>query len=62
MRKNKSSNHQIMIRLFNEGKLLLTPSKSYDDIALLEIAAKHGAAIVSNDLFRKSITIFNLSR
>jgi len=51
-----------MMALQNDAKLLLTPSKSYDDIALLEIAAKHDAAIVSNDKFRKFITIFKILR
>lgn len=38
--------------MLDSGKLITTPSKSYDDLILLESAAKLDAAIVSNDLFR----------
>lgn len=44
-----------MVELLEGSKLITTPSKSYDDLILLESAAKLDAAIVSNDLFRKFV-------
>ncbi|XP_070510086.1 NEDD4-binding protein 1-like [Chironomus tepperi] len=52
VRREKSSNHSLMVELLDGNKLITTPSKSYDDLILLESAAKLDAAIVSNDLFR----------
>ncbi|KAL7050666.1 hypothetical protein ACKWTF_004172 [Chironomus riparius] len=52
VRRDKSSNHALMVELLEASKLITTPSKSYDDLILLESAAKLNAAIVSNDLFR----------
>lgn len=42
-----------MNKLKLNGKLVLTPAKSYDDRVLLESALKLDAAVVSNDYFRK---------
>jgi predicted nucleic acid-binding protein len=42
-----------MNKLKDAGKLITTPSKSYDDRILLESAKRLNAAIVSNDFFRK---------
>lgn len=54
VRRDKSSNHTLMNELKETGKLLLTPSKSYDDRVLLEAAARLDAAVVSNDHYRES--------
>lgn len=55
VRRDKSSNHELMTELKETGKLVLTPSKSYDDRVILESALKLDAAVVSNDHFRKFI-------
>jgi Zc3h12a-like Ribonuclease NYN domain len=53
LRFDNSTNHTLMQKLEKSGKLILTPSKSYDDRILLESALRLDAAIVSNDFFRK---------
>lgn len=49
-----------MVELLDGSKLITTPSKSYDDLILLESAAKLDAAIVSNDLFRKHWVLISI--
>lgn len=51
--RDRTSNHHLMNKLKLNGKLVLTPAKSYDDRVLLESALKLDAAVVSNDYFRK---------
>lgn len=53
IRRDKSSNHEIMMQLKDTGKLMCTPSKSYDDRVILEAAVRFDAAVVSNDHYRK---------
>lgn len=53
VRREKSSNHELMNMMKDSGKLLLTPSKSYDDRVILEGALRLDAAVVSNDHFRE---------
>lgn len=53
VRRDKSSNHILMTELKDTGKLICTPSKSYDDRVILQAAAQLDAAIVSNDHYRK---------
>lgn len=53
VRRDKSSNHNLMNELKNKGKLVCTPSKAYDDRVILESAMRLDAVIVSNDHFRK---------
>lgn len=53
VRRDKSSNHVLMNELKDTGKLVLTPSKSYDDRVILESALELNAAVVSNDYYRK---------
>lgn len=52
-RRDKSSNHAVMTEMKDQGKLVCTPSKSYDDRVILEAAVKLDAAVVSNDHFRQ---------
>ncbi|XP_068144870.1 NEDD4-binding protein 1 [Drosophila tropicalis] len=64
-RKNptKSSNPELLDRLYKEGKIVFTPCKnlpgqmssSYDDRFILQIAYEWNAAIVSNDNYRDLI-------
>lgn len=56
VRRDKSSNPVLMNELKDNGKLSLTPSKSYDDRVILESALKLDAAVVSNDHYRKLST------
>lgn len=60
VRRDKSSNHDLMKEMHDNGKLITTPSKSYDDLILLESAVKLDAAILSNDLFRKFSFYYSL--
>lgn len=53
LRRDKSSNHDLMNELKDNGKIACTPSKSYDDRVILESAVRLDAAVVSNDHFRK---------
>lgn len=50
---DKSSNCGLFNRLNEEGYLIPTPAKSYDDAILLESAMRLNAAVVSNDFFRE---------
>lgn len=52
-RREKSSNHALMVEMKDQGKLVCTPSKSYDDRVILEAAVKLDAAVVSNDHYRE---------
>lgn len=42
-----------MRQLYETGKLVPTPSKSYDDRVILESAVRLDAAVVSNDHYRE---------
>lgn len=53
LRREKSSNQALMLELRDQGKLTLTPSKSYDDRVILDFAVKLDAAVVSNDHYRQ---------
>lgn len=53
LRHDKSSNCPLINRLKEEGTLIPTPAKSYDDGILLESAIRLNAAVVSNDFFRE---------
>lgn len=53
VRRDKSSNHIMMTELKETGKLICTPSKSYDDRVILQAATQLDAAVVSNDHYRK---------
>lgn len=53
LNREKSSNHRVLHKMKEEGSLICTASKAYDDKILLESAARLNAAIVSNDFFRK---------
>lgn len=55
MRREKSSNQAMMRDLQETGKLVCTPSKSYDDRVILESAVRLDAAVVSNDHYREYI-------
>jgi hypothetical protein len=50
---DKCSNPLLMHELEDEGFLIPTPSKAYDDRILLESATRLNAAVVSNDYFRE---------
>lgn len=52
----KSSNLQLLHELEDEGLLIPTPSKAYDDRILLESASRLNAAVVSNDYFREFLS------
>lgn len=58
VRRERSSNHNLMNELKDNGKLVCTPSKSYDDRVILESALRLNAAVVSNDHFRKFLKHF----
>lgn len=63
VRRDKSSNHNLMNELKDKGKLACTPSKSYDDRVILESAVRLDAAVVSNDHYRKvDIVMKNISQ
>lgn len=53
VRRDKSSSQAIMRHLQETGKLVCTPSKSYDDRVILESAVRLDAAVVSNDHYRE---------
>lgn len=53
LKHDKSSNCRLIHQLKEEGSLIVTPAKSYDDGILLKSAVRLNAAIVSNDFFRK---------
>lgn len=53
LKEKKSSNAKLLHELEDEGLLIPTPSKAYDDRILLESASRLNAAVVSNDYFRK---------
>lgn len=50
--KEKSSNHELMTKLNDEGFIVESPSRSHDDLMLLKSALLLDSAVVSNDKFR----------
>lgn len=52
LKHDKSSNCRILQQMQEEGILIATPAKAYDDEILLESAVRFDAAVVSNDFFR----------
>ena len=53
LRNERSSNKQLLQVMQENGSLICTASKAYDDRILLESATRLNAAIVSNDFFRE---------
>jgi hypothetical protein len=55
---DRSSNCRLIRKMKEEGILVATPAKSYDDGILLEGALRTNAAVVSNDFFRECLIDF----
>lgn len=53
LKREKCSNPEMINAMKDNGSLICTASKAYDDRILLESATRLNAAIVSNDFFRK---------
>lgn len=64
LKHDKSSNCRLIQKMQEEGYLVATPAKSYDDEILLKGAVQLNAAVVSNDFFREhqkfNFHVFNL--
>lgn len=61
MKKTKSTNQDLLVKLESEGKVIFSPCKtlpsgkkitSYDDRFILDFAADCDAAVISNDNYR----------
>ena len=50
-----TANPEVLATLFNEGILVFTPSRSYDDGFILETAKIKDAIIISNDNYKDKI-------